>query len=383
MMTRAQRTGLAALLALSACLACADSARAAEPSPTALPITVIAVRTDDAYDQADALTRALRSAIKSSAGWSVGEGDFSLEVLTLSLQCEDRPDEACQTRIADHIKSDRYLWGMLRKSDTNVEGDLHLWTRGKPVSSVPVKYSANLTEGNDESLRKIAGDAIAALTGGPPQGSLRVRTGAAEASVLIDGKPVGRVQNGEGVFTVTAGPHKVLVQSTGFLDSEASVVVLPVATTDIALSQMPAESSQTNWKRVGGFIGLGAGAVFGTVGIISSVQVATIQSDARYDAYRGLFGTEVEDVCAPEQRESVRGLAGSEGRTADAGVKLCERADTFMALQYVFYPLAVISAGLGAYLLVTSDGRAGERTGWTVQPSVGLGAGALDLTYRW
>lgn len=381
-MTRAQRTGLAALVALS-CLARADAVRAAEPSPAAVPITVIAVRTDDAYDQADALTKALRSAIKNSAGWSVGEGDFSLEVLTLSLQCEDRPDAACQARIADHIKSDRYLWGVLRKSDTNVEGDVHLWTRGRPSSSVPVKYSANLTEANDEPLRKIAADALATLTGGPPQGSLRVRTGAAEASVLIDGKPVGKVQNGEGVFTVAVGPHKVLVKSTGFLDAEASVLVRPIATTDIALSQMPADASQTNWKRVGGFIGLGAGAVFGTVGVISSVQVASIQGDARYDAYRNLFGTEVKDVCDPEQRESVRGLAGSEGRTADAGVKLCERADTFMALQYVFYPLAVISAGLGAYLLVTSDGRAGERTGWTVQPSVGLGAGALDLTYRW
>ncbi|WP_437576518.1 PEGA domain-containing protein [Sorangium sp. So ce887] len=371
------------MLALSACLACSEAARAAEPSPAALPITVVALRTDDAYDQAGALTQALRSAVKETPGWSVGEGDFSLEVLTLSLQCEDVPDAGCQTRIADQIKSDRYLWGVLRKSDTNVEGALHLWTRGKPATSVPVKHSANLTEANDEPLRKIAADAIAALTGGPPEGSLRVRTGAAQASVLIDGKPVGNVQNGEATFTVTAGPHRVRVKSSGFLDSEASVVVLPVATTDVALSQMPAEPSQSNWKRVGGFIGLGAGAVFGTVAVISSVQVASIQSDPRYTAYRGLFLTGVEDVCAPAQREAIRGDITADARTADAGIRLCERTDTFMGLQYVFYPLAVVSAGLGAYLLVTSDSRSGERTGWTVQPSVGLGAGGLDVTYRW
>ncbi len=382
-MTRAQRTGLAAMLALSACLACSEAARAAEPSPAALPITVVALRTDDAYDQAGALTQALRSAVKETPGWSVGEGDFSLEVLTLSLQCEDVPDAGCQARIADQIKSDRYLWGVLRKSDTDVEGALHLWTRGKPATSVPVKHSANLTEANDEPLRKIAADAIAALTGGPPEGSLRVRTGAAQASVLIDGKPVGNVQNGEATFTVTAGPHRVRVKSSGFLDSEASVVVLPVATTDVALSQMPAEPSQSNWKRVGGFIGLGAGAVFGTVAVISSVQVASIQNDPRYTAYRGLFLTGVEDVCAPAQREAIRGDITADARTADAGIRLCERTDTFMGLQYVFYPLAVVSAGLGAYLLVTSDSRSGERTGWTVQPSVGLDAGGLDVTYRW
>lgn len=382
-MTRAQRTGLAAMLALSACLACSEAARAAEPSPAALPITVVAIRTDDAYDQAGALTQALRSAIKETPGWSVGEGDFSLEVLTLSLQCEDVPDAGCQTRIADQIKSDRYLWGVLRKADTDVEGSLHLWTRGKPAASVPVKYSANLNEAHDEPLRRIAADAVAALTGGPPKGSLRVRTGAAQASVLIDGKPAGNVQNGEATFTVTAGPHKVRVRSAGFLDSEASVVVVPVATTDVALSQMPAEPSQSNWKRVGGFIGLGAGAVFGTVAVISSVQVASIQSDARYTAYRGLFPTDVGDVCAPEQREAIRGDVNADARTADAGIRLCERADTFMGLQYVFYPLAVVSAGVGAYLFVTSDSRSGERTGWTVQPSVGLGAGGLDVTYRW
>ncbi|WP_437599198.1 PEGA domain-containing protein [Sorangium sp. So ce590] len=371
------------MLAVSACLACSEAARAAEPSPAALPITVVALRTDDAYDQAGALTQALRSAVKETPGWSVGEGDFSLEVLTLSLQCEDVPDAGCQTRIADQIKSDRYLWGVLHKSDTNVEGALHLWTRGKPVRSVPVKHSANLTEANDEPLRKIAADAVAALTGGQPEGSLRVRTGAAQASVLIDGKPAGNVQNGEATFTVTAGPHRVRVKSSGYLDSEASVVVLPVATTDVALSQMPAEPSQSNWKRMGGFIGLGAGAVFGTVAVISSVQVASIQGDPRYTAYRGLFLTEVEDVCAPAQREAIRSDVTADTRTADAGIRLCERTDTFMGLQYVFYPLAVVSAGLGAYLFVTSDSRSGERTGWTVQPSIGLDAGSLDVTYRW
>ncbi|AUX26806.1 hypothetical protein SOCEGT47_073760 [Sorangium cellulosum] len=372
------------MLALSACVARGGAARAAEPSPAALPITVVTLRTDDAYDQADALTKALRSAIKNVPGWSVGTGDFSLEVLTLSLQCDDRPDASCQARIADHIRSDRYIWGMLRKSDAVVEGELHLWTRGQPTVTVPVKYSANLTEANDESLRAIAADAIAALTGGPPRGSLRVRTGASRASVLIDGKPAGLVQNGEATFTVTAGPHRVLVKSTGFLDAEASVVVRPVATTDVALSQMPDESSQLDWKRLGGFVGLGAGAVFGTVGVISSVQVASIQGDARYDAYRALFDQSVTDVCARDQREAIRGDQRADASTVNAGIRLCEKADTFMTLQLVFYPLAVLSAGLGAYLLVTSgDERPERRTGWTVQPSVGLDAGGLDVTYRW
>ncbi|WP_104986207.1 PEGA domain-containing protein [Sorangium cellulosum] len=372
------------MLALSACLSRGGAARAAEPSASALPITVIALRTDDAYDQADALTRALRSAIKDTPGWSVGEGDFSLEVLTLSLQCSDVPDAACQTRIADQIKSDRYLWGVIRKEGTSVVGELHLFRRGQPAANVPVKHSANLTEGNDETLRKIAADAVAALTGGPPKGSLRVRTGAAQATVLIDGKAAGAVQNGEATFTVTTGPHRVIVKSPGFLDAEASVTVQPVATTDVALSQVPVESSQPGWKRVGGFVGLGAGAVFGTVAVISSIQVATVPSDPRFKAYRALFDRKVEDVCAREQRQAIRADVRAETRTVEAGISLCERADTHTALQLVLYPLAAISAGVGAYLLVTSgEGRSTVRPGLTVQPNVSLDTGGLDVTYRW
>ncbi len=159
---------------------------------------------------------------------------------------------------------------------------------------MPVKYSANLTEANDEPLRKIAAEAIASAD----------RRAAERGSPREDGRRAGerlhrrkacrqRAQR-RGDLHGHAGPHNVRVKSAGFLDSQASVVALPVATTDVALSQMPAESTQTNWKRMGGFIGLGAGAVFGSVAVISSVQVASIQGDARYTAYRGLFTENVD-----------------------------------------------------------------------------------------
>ena len=37
------------------------------------------------------------------------EGDYSLEVLTLSLKCSEPPDANCQSRIADQIKSEENL----------------------------------------------------------------------------------------------------------------------------------------------------------------------------------------------------------------------------------------------------------------------------------
>ena len=111
---RAARQGLAWVVA-PALLACSASAWGAEPGPDVLPISVIAVQTADADDQAEALTKALRTAVRATPGWSLGEGDYSLEVLTLSLKCPEPPDASCQSRIADQIKADRYIWGVIQK----------------------------------------------------------------------------------------------------------------------------------------------------------------------------------------------------------------------------------------------------------------------------
>ena len=152
---RAPRIGLA-LTAAAAMTAGSALSFAAEPGPDTLPISVIAIQTDVADDQAEALTKALRNAVRAMPGWSLGEGDFSLEVLTLSLKCPEPPDASCQSRIADQIKSDRYVWGTIKKKAGIVRGDVHLWVRGKGTSNQALEYSANLTEANDESLKKIA-----------------------------------------------------------------------------------------------------------------------------------------------------------------------------------------------------------------------------------
>src|ERR1051325_936057 len=115
----AARQGLA-WAAAAAVLAGSAPAWSAEPGPDALPINVIAVQTADADDQAEALTKALRTAVRATAGWSLGEGDYSLEVLTLSLKCPEPPDANCQSRIADQIKADRYIWGVIQKKGSTI-----------------------------------------------------------------------------------------------------------------------------------------------------------------------------------------------------------------------------------------------------------------------
>jgi hypothetical protein len=347
----------------AALMAGAAPAMAAEPGKDTLPINVIAIQTNDADDQAEALTKALRGAVRAIPGWSLGEGDYSLEVLTLSLKCAEPPDANCQSRIADQIKSDRYVWGTIKKKAGIVRGEVHLWVRGKGTSNQPIEYSANLTEANDESLKKIAADAISNLTGGPPKGGVHVRAGNVPGQVFLDGQPIGALKAGDGTFMVPSGPHRLTVKAVGFAESESQIVVKPTgapAEVNVSLVSVGGGGT-TNLKRIGGYVSLGAGVAFGVVGIVSALQVKNAQ-DAIESARKGVSSS--VDVCT----------------TNTSIANACSKGKTFQTTQIIFFPLAAVAGGLGIYLVATS-GKSAPKTGFMVNPQVGPGGGKLDLTY--
>ncbi|APR83533.1 Hypothetical protein A7982_08882 [Minicystis rosea] len=356
--------------ATAAALSCGSvSAMAAEPGPDTLPIHVIAIQTADADDQAEALTKALRVAVRQVPGWSLGEGDYSLEVLALSLKCPEPPDANCQSRIADQIKSDRYVWGTLKKKDKKsgmVSGDLNLWIRGKGTSKFPIEYSGNLTDQNDDSLRRIATDAINNLTGGPPKGSIHVHAGNVAGQVFLDGQPVGALKNGDGTFMVPAGSHKLTVKAVGFADTERQITVKPTgAPLDVALTLTAGgDRTPVNGKRIGGYAALGAGVVFGVVGFVSMAQVKSAQG--AIDDVRQNTPSNV-DVCDNMANPGI--------------VSACNKGKTFQTVQIAMFPLAAVAAGAGIYLIATS-GKSAPKTG-SLQflPQVGPQGGRLDVTY--
>jgi hypothetical protein len=380
MTMRAPRLGLA-LTAAAAIAAGSITAKAAEPGPDTLPISVIAVQTDAADDQAEALTKALRNAVRAMPGWSLGEGDFSLEVLTLSLKCSEPPDANCQSRIADQIKSDRYVWGTIEKKGASVKGTLNFWVRGKGTSKVPVDYTSNLTDSTDDTLRRIAAAAINELTGGPPKGGVHVKAGDVQGQVFVDGQPLGALKSGDGSFMIPSGPHKITVKAVGYADAESQVVIKPTgAATEVTLVPIPMETkTSVNLRKVGGFASLGVGVAAAAVGIVGALQVSGVASDDKYKAYA--LGTVTDNVCA------------SAGKTADPAFpshpnadieSLCNKGKTGELLQGIMFPLAAVAGGLGVYLIATSASSAAPaKTGLKFDPHVGLNGGALDVTYTW
>ena len=374
---RAPRIGLA-LTAAAAMTSGSALAFAAEPGPDTMPISVIAIQTDVADDQAEALTKALRNAVRAMPGWSLGEGDFSLEVLTLSLKCSEPPDASCQSRIADQIKSDRYVWGTIQKKGANVHGTLNFWVRGKGTSKVPVDYTANLTESTDDTLKRIASQAINELTGGPPKGGVHIKAGDVQGQVFVDGQPLGALKNGEGTYPLPSGPHKVTVKAQGYADAEMQVVVKPTgAPTEVTLAPIKTEAkTAVNWRKVGGFAAIGVGVVSGVVGVISSVQINSAnKNDNNEDTKTGVLY---------DLRKANPGVPNACDFATTAEQKTACGAQKFETMQIIFYPLAAVAAGLGVYLVATSSSAAKPpTTGFKLDPQVGLNGGKLDVTYTW
>src|SRR5262245_61424963 len=98
MALRAARQLVACALALVAVLV-ATPARA-EPK---MPIVILAIDSDDAEEQADGLTGALRSKARSSSHFNLVDTSQSLGMLTAALKCPPKPDPTCLDRIAATI----------------------------------------------------------------------------------------------------------------------------------------------------------------------------------------------------------------------------------------------------------------------------------------
>lgn len=390
MKTHAPRHGLACATLASLLVATASS-EGAEPGPDTAPINVIAVQTSSADSQAEALTRALRNAVRNLPGWSLSEGDYSLEVLTIDLKCGDRPDDACQNRIGAQIKADRYIWGILEKKGPNVQGEVNLWVRGKGSTRVPISYSANLTEAGDDALMQIANDAIAKLTGGLPTGALHLKASAAAGQLLVDGQPAGDFTGGEGTFAVPIGSHTITVKARGYADGVAHASVKLGATpTELKVNLLPLEAPplDVNWRRIGGFTTLGLGVAAGAVGVASSLRVSALNRE--YNAkdtgilyqYRLKYPND-PNVCSHVD-DDAKGSDTTLKSLALASQKPCSDAKLSEVLQFVFYPVAALGVGLGAYLIATSSSDTKKpAAAFTVDPQVGPGFGKLNVVYTW
>lgn len=400
------RRGIAIVVTLFASVIFAVLGFARSAAAKSDGIQVLALYSEDANDQAHALTVALKNAIRHSGKYDLDEGDYSLEVLALALGCSQPPDAGCQDSIAKKIGSNRYIWGTMSLSGNDVVTDLYLWESGSVARQTRLKYTANLTTAADDLLRLIASRATNELFAGTPskgarRGLLVVTAGTVNGLVFVDDEPAGPIRNGYAELMVRVGRRRIAVEAHGYERSHGSVIVHGDGPSDIALQ--PERIHEDNFasesygdtrdrdgeedegasrkSTAGAWAAVGAGALMVGGGVYSAIQVRKIDQDAGYARYRAGLHPD-QNACV----EASRGTQVPGASPASDVSRLCDRSRTFEALQYVLFGLGTVSAGAGVIMLLSGgdDGVKEERSA-RVQPTVNVGpTGArvqLSLTF--
>jgi hypothetical protein len=381
-MIRATRFALAlAAASLLGTVAVSRPALADPPSAKALPVYVLSISTDDADDQADALTQALRARVRSGQGWSLLETPQSFETLSIALKCPPKPDSACLGRIADQIHADHFVWGTMKKKGHQVVTVVHMWSRGSGDENTSETYSDNLKDAGDESLRKIAGRIFAALAGSvaPPTGTVIVHAGHAGGDVLVDGEKQGTLQGGAATVEVPPGPHTITVRVPGFESGPQSATVAASGQAELTFRLSApggGDESHSSFpvRKVAMYTTLIVGGALLAVG---AVGTGIWISDSIQDS-NDVKKFNVPNACTTQQNSAA----------ADS-CRLNSDAKTASTVAWVTGGIGAAVFGTGLYLLLTdhkdsdSSPDAGSppsaRRKIDVVPTIGMRGGALDV----
>ena len=347
-------------------------ARADPPGAHTVPVAVLAFDSDDAEEQAEAITGAIRSRVRAAQGWSLIETTQSLAMMTAAFKCPSRPTPECQQKIAEQIKAERYIFGFVAKGPTagQVTVEVHLYQKGKSDTPLKEQYADNLKDPNDDTLRKIAARIVERL-GGSAVGVIVVRSSDQTGEVVVDGEKHVPLEKGTARIELAAGGHSVEVAPTGGTSIKRNVLVTAGRETVVefapaAVTEPPSAGGKTNTRKIIGGATMGVGVVLGAVAVVQLVRYLGLQSDG--DARAAELDT----------KDPVNG--SKECRLYDARcAKLNTDSKVASGLAIGLGAGSAVALGLGAYLFFTDSGSS-EKSASTkprIIPSIGAGSGNL------
>ncbi|CAN5795791.1 hypothetical protein BH11MYX4_BH11MYX4_25800 [soil metagenome] len=356
-------------------LALPRAARADQPGAHTVPVAVLAFDSEDAEDQADALTGALRSRIRAAQGWSLIETTQSLGMMTAAFKCPARPTPECQQKIAEQIKAERYIFGFVAKGPTSgqVTAEIHLYQKGKADTVLKEVDADNLKDANDDTLRKIAARIVERL-GGTAVGVIVVKSSESAGEVVVDGEKHVPLDKGTARIELAAGGHSVEVASASGSSSKRNIIVTAGRETVVeftgttATTEPPPPAGKSNTRKIVGGATMGVGAVLGAVAVIELVRYLDQQSKG--DDRRGEL----------DKNDPING--GKNCVEYDTKCKEIDSASKVASgLAIGFGAGAAVALGVGAYIFFSDPG-SGEKTAATktrLVPSLGAGSGSLTL----
>lgn len=393
-------------------------------------VVVLGVRSVEGDDDvAHDLTTALRDSASGVAGWRVSSTAVSMAQMALAHGCEE-VDVACLADIAKGLSADLVVYGTLRRNSAREDYDfafnLGLFNaeRGSIQSTVDdTIVRRDTTKGAlapraKRLIARLAGQDVPDERADASLGSIVVRANVDSGDVLINEQPVGALDAGilrydglqEGLYRVEVRTHgyapfvkTVRVSSGERVDIEAEMQVGPgVRDPSLDWEGTPSERERGgHGLRWLGWTLVGVGVVAAAGLALSWAQIVRIENDGRLERYSGDVAAynQIErakardenrvpvlynDYCVPAEEGLTFTFSQSKLREVEG---LCDAADTWEALQYVFLGTAVAAGGTGLVLLLTagsgpSDSADAGRPRFALTPLIGQDRAALQATLR-
>lgn len=393
-----------------ALLLCVVSARAQADSVVLLGLR--SVEGDD--DFANDVTQALRARLSRMSGMELSDRAVSLSQMGMAYGCEE-PDAACLTDIAAGLQTQHVIYGTVRRTSTrsDYQYSLSISFFSSTSGSIENTVTHSIPQG-DRALDSQAETILSNLLGlQEDTGSIMVRASVPSAEVTVNDQSVGTTVDGSlRLSGLAPGRYKVTVSAPDLPAYRTTVTVVAGESTAVtatleadAAATEPAATAESedhseeflapdendgSVKRIVGYSLLGVAAL-GLAGTVYSwAAISSINNDKDFEAYRervGQMEPSVKDVCATNKAYAETGSA--DYLTWRDNIRgLCDDADTFETLQWVFLGTAVAAGAGGTYFLLTagSSEDANERAEATpmisFKPRITRGTQAIEATFR-
>jgi hypothetical protein len=349
----------------------ADHAAFAAKSGTAgaVEIEVLALSSNDAVEEAAAMTDAFHHALVAAPAMTDAGKSRALEAVALAIGCDEPMLPACAPKLAATLKSDRFVYGVVKKTPPNrITVTVALYdasvSKTAPARTAVRTYEASPVsrDGASPELQRIAQGLLFELIGGHSKASIEVVVSGPAAAMtgdLYEGDTLlAKVTGGRATVEAGAGKHHLELRAAGYATAIADVDVGPDGAHAEFIPVSSAARAPTDWKLYKGIGFAGGGLLFLTLGAVESFGIRSIQNDPNLATYRRRWPTSTGDTCSQAQNGvEGPGLAGSyTTKLAPTVSSLCSSASTKEILQWVFYAVGAAGVGYGGYLIWTDLG---------------------------
>jgi hypothetical protein len=327
-MIRRTTTAAAVLLA---CFVASVATAEAKPSVAVLGIEVIS-KSGRVDAKTTNIAKKLTAELRRRA--SMGNGPFQLapnsdkDLLELKLLSDCASEgRGCMSKIGADLKADRLLYGKLEKlGGKGYQVSLNLLNVGKRTMERNTSDLIPKTEVDQAGISKWARVLYNRLSGVPSQGSVVIKANVSSGTVTVDGEPKGSLSGGKlRISGLSAGSHKVRVESPGHQPYEGDVIVSAGEAAEVSASLQA--------KAIGGGGGTGtpgkAGRPGGTSRVLFWTSLVVTGLGATAVTVTGL---QVRGSLKDDQEEAVRAWQNANGMELNQGNACADAATRSDAL---------------------------------------------------